>query len=122
MKFLRFPKSIRLLKSAQFDRVMRRRLSASDDLIVVYVEQSEEQSTRLGLIVSRKCGNAIRRNWWKRCLREAFRLVQHELPTAVDLVVLPRQGAVPHVDRLKKSLLHLTGKLAQRLAKSDSQS
>ncbi len=120
MKSLLFPKSMRLLKSTQFDRVMRRRLSTSDDLIVVYAERSEDELPRLGLIVSKKCGNAVRRNRWKRCLREAFRLVQHELPSRMELVVLPRKEAVPDVERLKKSLLHLSAKLAKRLADGEN--
>jgi len=46
------------------------------------------QHARLGLAVSRKYGNAMRRNRLKRQLRECFRLsnVRHE---SMDVLVIP---------------------------------
>lgn len=118
-----FPKSVRLLKPAEFDRVFKRRCSFGDGLIVIYAllrESSEDDSERprLGLVVSRKCGNAVVRNRWKRGLREAFRLAQHDLPRHLDLVVLPRRGAKPDVARLQGSLSKLATRATQKLAKS----
>jgi ribonuclease P protein component len=113
-----FPKSRRLLKAAEFDRVFHRRRSQSDSLVVVYACENALPHARLGLVVSRKCGNAVVRNRWKRCLRDAFRLVQHELPAGLDLVVLPRRGAAAASPRLRESLLMLAGRLARQLQKS----
>lgn len=110
----KFPKSAKLLKSSEFDRVFRARSSAADGLIIVYAAQSDSEQSRLGLTVSRKCGNAVVRNRWKRSLREAFRLVQHKLPGYMDLVVLPKKGATPDVARLQGSLLKLAKKIAAR--------
>ncbi len=116
MKRFGFPKSVRLLKPTEFDRVMQRRYSEADGLVILYAARGPCSATRLGLIVSRKCGNAVVRNRWKRSLREAFRLVLHELPTGLDLVVLPHRGAVPHVGRLQTSLKTLAARLEHRLA------
>jgi len=111
-----FPKTVRLLKSAEFDRVFRRRCSFADGLIIVYFASSSIERPRLGLVVSRKCGNAVVRNRWKRALREAFRLVQHELPSHLDLVVLPQRGARPEVARLQDSFKQLAARAAEKLA------
>ncbi len=114
-----FPKTVRLLKSAEFDRVFRRRCSVSDGWMVLYCDHGESERPRLGMVVSRKCGNAVARNRWKRALREAFRLAQHELPRHLELVVLPRRGAKPDVGRLFTSLQQLAARAEKKL-KQDS--
>jgi ribonuclease P protein component len=109
-----FSKSARLLKTSEFDRVFARRCSISDSLMVLHVAHALADGPRLGLVVSRKCGNAVNRNRWKRCLREAFRLSQHELP-AFDFVVVPRAGSEPNVAELQASFRSLSQRLVQRL-------
>ncbi len=113
-----FPKSVRLLKSAEFDRVFQRRRSRGDGLIVVYACENEAGVTRLGLVVSRRAGNAVVRNRWKRCIREAFRLRQADLPPGVDLVVLPRPQATPTTPLVERSLVRLAGEAARLLGRS----
>lgn len=113
MNQFRFPKSRRLLKSAEFDRVFKRRRSQSDGMLILYACQNELGYSRLGLVVSRKAGNAVIRGRWKRCLREAFRLAQHELPAGLDLVVLPQPGATPTMPRVQQSLRSLAERLSR---------
>jgi ribonuclease P protein component len=115
-----FPQSARLLKTAEFDRVFARRCSISDSLMVLHVAHALADEPRLGLVVSRKCGNAVKRNRWKRCLREAFRLSLQELP-AFDFVVVPRANSEPNVAELQSSFLALSQRLTRRLgsAKKD---
>lgn len=102
-----FPKSHHLRASADFDRVFAARKSRSDQRLVVYVLPNDLGHPRLGLVVSRKVGGAVVRNRWKRLLREAFRLHQHELP-AMDIVCLPRPAHTPTLESLTESLLALT--------------
>ncbi len=45
---------------------------------------------RLGLAVTKKCGNAVARNRIKRVLRSFFRLHQQEMP-CMDIVVTPKK-------------------------------
>jgi ribonuclease P protein component len=49
-------------------------------------------SPRLGLVVTRRLGKAVKRNRVKRLLREFFRRHKTELP-AVDLVIMAKKGA-----------------------------
>jgi ribonuclease P protein component len=48
--------------------------------------------SRIGITVTRKCGNAVVRNRVKRLLREVFRRHQESLVPPMDLVVNARAG------------------------------
>ena len=48
---------------------------------------------RLGIIASRKVGNAVQRNRLKRLIREAFRVHKQDFKAPVDLVVILRPAA-----------------------------
>jgi ribonuclease P protein component len=56
------------------------------------------------------------RNRWKRLLREAFRLEQHNLPPGVDFVLIPRLAVDPSLGVLRQSLLKLSLQAQERLA------
>src|SRR5262245_17110528 len=103
MASYRFPKLMRLRKAADFERVFAAQVSAGDKLLIAYGAANGLGYPRLGLTVSRKIGKSTIRGLWKRTLREAFRLCQHELPD-LDLVCIPRSQAEPKFRELTKSL------------------
>jgi ribonuclease P protein component len=108
-----FPKRLRLLRPADFERVFAARRSAADRLLTVYGLANECGHARLGLVASRRIGNAVIRNRWKRLLREVFRHSQHELPS-LDLICIPRSGSEPDLASLQQSLKRLAGDLARK--------
>ncbi len=113
----RFTSDDHLLKPAQFDKVFKRKCSASDAILVVYACESELTHNRIGLTVSKKAGNAVRRNLWKRLLRECFRRKRNLIPEGIDFVVLPRRGAQPSWEAISRSLPRVARQAASRLKK-----
>ncbi len=111
----RFSRRYRLRSTSDFDRVYRGRCSVSDALLLVYVRRNELEHSRFGVSVSRKVGNAVERNRWKRLLREAFRLSRGELPAGIDIVAIPRPASEPALRPLMKSLARLTARAAEKL-------
>ncbi len=107
---LTFPKSHRLRTTSEFRRVYDARRSVSDARLIVYALANDRGHPRLGISASRKVGNAVVRNRYKRLFREAFRLSQHELP-AMDFVLLPRAGVVGTFAEYQESLLALVRRL-----------
>jgi ribonuclease P protein component len=108
------------LRASDFERVFAARSSAADASFILHGAANDEGYARLGLVVSRRAGNAVARNRWKRRLREAFRLCQNELP-AMDFVCIPRAAAVPALAALQKSFVHLAARIGRRVQQAPKQ-
>jgi ribonuclease P protein component len=114
------PKAARLLRPADFARVYGRKRSAAAGPIVVYAAPNSllDGGVRLGLSVSRRIGNAVTRNRWKRVLREAFREVRGDLPVGNDFIVVVRSGAAPAgleaARHLRESLVTVARRIVSR--------
>jgi ribonuclease P protein component len=63
-------------------------------LIANWMELPVGSKPRVGVITSRKLGNAVVRSRARRLLREAFRVHQRELRQPVDLVLIARNSIV----------------------------
>ena len=110
-----FPKSARLLKSFEFKRVYDGDVFAADDTLVIKAVANKAGETRLGLSVSRKVGNAVVRNRWKRHIREAFRRNRSEFSLGLDIVVRPKRGAVCDREKIGLSLQKLLVRISKKL-------
>jgi len=86
----------RLRKHAEFVGVQRsgRRVGTPHFTLLVAPQPPGARGVaRLGVVVSRKIGDAVQRNRVKRLCRECFRVWPDLLPDGVDLVVIARPGA-----------------------------
>ena len=95
----RFQKKQRLLRTTDFRRVYAQRQSVDIGPLVMYGAQqvTKLSHARIGISVSRRVGNAVVRNQWKRRLREAFRKVKTQFSADLDVVVVVRTTGKPAV-------------------------
>lgn len=117
----RFRPEDRIRKQSDFDRIYKARLYAADDVLLINGHANGLEHSRLGLSVSRKVGNAVTRNRWKRLIREAFRLSRDRLPLGIDFVVRPQKEAKPDFEAIGRSLASLAQRIARRVQKARSE-
>ena len=116
MKTFSLSKSRRIRSSSDFADIYELNQRAGDRHLLIFAAVNTLKTTRFGLSVSKKHGNAVRRMRLKRLLREAFRLAQHELPIGLDLILIPRIHSGAGLSDFQNSLVRLSGTLAQRLS------
>jgi ribonuclease P protein component len=92
---LAFPRSGRLLRHADFERVYKLgRRHFSPSMTVFYLKRDEgcdANGVRVGFTVSRALGGAVERNRMRRRLREAVRLTNPKPVLDADVVINPKK-------------------------------
>ncbi|HEX2579363.1 MAG TPA: ribonuclease P protein component [Rhabdochlamydiaceae bacterium] len=90
---MQFPKSRRLRSRDEFRRIKKYGKKMTGHVLIFDVLIEKFPYRLLGISVSKRFGNAIRRNRFKRLIREAFRLQQYRLPLGLVIHVSPRPNA-----------------------------
>ena len=86
-----FRKAQRVRRRSEFQHIFDTGYRISSRYFTLVLAPGSSPAARLGIVASRKLGDAVRRNRAKRLIRELFRHVD-ELPSGpVDLVVIPRR-------------------------------
>ena len=92
-KRLRLRRQMRLQHQRDFARVREQgQRLALGCLIANWHRLPDGTSPKLGVVTSRRIGNAVARSRARRLLRESFRLHQHELSRPVELVLVARHS------------------------------
>jgi len=94
----RFGRAHRLVRGWQYQRAFREGQSRRGQCVVAYAHAVAGEPSRLGIIASRKVGNAVARNRAKRRLREIARALWPGVRPDGQQVVLIALPSVPTVD------------------------
>ncbi|MFZ4573485.1 MAG: ribonuclease P protein component [Phycisphaerales bacterium] len=113
---LTFPRTHRLAHNREFDAVFAAKLRRTRGPLTFHSLRNTMGHYRLGLSVGKAVGGATVRNRFKRLIREAFRLRQHELPLSaeagLDIVVSVRAHKAKSLEDYAAMLLSAAGDLA----------
>jgi ribonuclease P protein component len=93
MKRHGFPKDFRLLKRVDFLPKKERIRKITTRNFTLICSENRESGPRIGIVASKKVGNAATRNRIKRLIREFFRLNRERIPRREDIVVIVRPRA-----------------------------
>jgi ribonuclease P protein component len=105
-----YPKKHRLGGKLAFTAVYTAGFKQSRGPLVAYSKPNQLPHCRWGFSVSRRVGSAVRRNRIKRLLRESIRLLQNELPTGYDCVLVVRPHDPMPLAEYQKLLTTLVSK------------
>ena len=90
-----FKKIERLAKRPEFEKVMNEgKKKRVGRLCIIFSLPNELGRKRLGIITSKKVGNAVARNRVKRKIREVFRQIKHHIEPALDIVIISGKDMV----------------------------
>jgi ribonuclease P protein component len=87
----RITKSRRMRRRGEFTRVFDLSHRTKGRYFTLLMAPNTAGTARLGIVASRKLGDAVRRNRAKRLIREIFRRTGRQSWRGVDIVVIPRR-------------------------------
>jgi ribonuclease P protein component len=87
------PKSQKISTRSDFQRVLLKGKKVHTRHFIVACCRADHDTVRLGLTVSKKVGNAVKRNRVKRLIREFFRRNKSLFTVSSDVVIIAKQGA-----------------------------
>ena len=95
-----------------FRRLYGRGKSAVNPCLAVYCRKNNLGYSRLGITTGVKLGNAVKRNFVRRRIRELYRTNEEKFLPGFDIVVVARvRAAHSRYRELERSLLSLADKL-----------
>jgi len=88
-----FPKLERLLNRKDFVNLNRLGKRFHTKHFLVIIKENNTDKRRLGVTVTKKTGNAVKRNRVKRLLREYFRLNKNRFSIGYDTVIIGKKNS-----------------------------
>ena len=104
--------TVSLKQNHEFRRLYQKGKSAVSPYFAVYCRRNGRPGSRLGITTGVKLGNAVKRNFARRRIRELYRTNESKLIPGFDLVVVARTKLLfGRYQDVERSFLHLMKKL-----------
>jgi len=111
-----FSRVERLRRKRDFDAVFQDGSRFCGRMLIVRARPNDLPHARLGMMIAKQFGNAVRRNRIRRLIREAFRLNKPPASVGLDLVVtLTRGWKDASFDEVQTDWCRLVERIRERL-------
>ncbi len=108
----RLTRGERITRQAEIDACYRQGRRYAGRLLRIHAKASELPHPRLAISVPGRLCDSVRRNRWKRLIREAFRLHKEDFGPRIDIVVVPTK---PPAGLLRQDVEAALLELARRM-------
>ena len=86
--------TVSLKQNHEFRRLYQKGKSAVSPYFAVYCRKTGREKSRLGITTGVKLGNAVKRNFARRRIRELYRTNESDLLPGYDIVVVARTRVI----------------------------
>ena len=99
-------------KTKEFDYIINKGKCKKNNEFVIYYIDNEKECNRFGISVSKKIGNAVTRNYYKRVIRNICDKCKNLYSNKKDYIIIMRKGLTSlNFDEACKSLNDLLNKI-----------
>ena len=114
--------TVALKQNHEFRRLYQKGKSAVSPFFAIYCRRNGRSQNRLGITTGVKLGNAVKRNFARRRIRELYRTNESKFTPGFDIVVVARTRILyGHYGELEHSFLRMMKKLGVTGAKGEEQ-
>jgi ribonuclease P protein component len=101
-----------LKRKEDFLEVYHNSLFYVGKFMVLYSKNNHVHTHRLGIVISKKVGNSVKRNKIRRIIKEVFKDYENHFKQFNDFVIVGRKSDVfPDYNQIKKEMKYLLKKL-----------
>lgn len=95
----------RLVKNYEFSRVYQKGRRVSGKVLTVHYLKRPNRGLRTGVTVSRRLKGAVKRNRYKRLIRENLRLIRPELRSGFDIIIMGKlYDQIPDYESVRQDM------------------
>ncbi|MEN8907796.1 MAG: ribonuclease P protein component [Clostridiales bacterium] len=106
-------KTSSLKKGYDFSRVYKNGKYFASKYVVLYFIVNKYDENRIGIVVTKKNGNSVRRNRIRRLIKESYRLNEFRVKIGYDLVFVSRKNQnIPKFKEIKSEIEYILKRLS----------
>jgi ribonuclease P protein component len=105
-------RTVPLKKNFEFMRAYKKGRFFVGKYLILYLVPNRKGNSRLGIAASKKIGKSVRRNRYRRLIKENYRLIEDRVKPGFDMVFVARsQDILPKFNDVKKEMKFLLKRL-----------